>query len=152
MSRFGPLGKRFDLLESRFAPWGMLRNSTRVFWWERDLAGVPGAFRVGLWPGWMGVWVGLALCCSGLQRGQATQPDGRDVESRVEDLLRQMTLEEKLGQMTQVDLGALKEREDLWRLGLGSVLCGGTPIPRTTPRPRGGGRCWSASASRCRVG
>jgi beta-glucosidase len=77
----------------------------------------------------MGVWVGLALCCSGLERGQATQPGGRDVESRVEGLLRQMTLEEKLGQMTQVDLGALKEREDLWRLGLGSVLCGGNTDP-----------------------
>lgn len=50
-------------------------------------------------------------------------------EARVEALLRQMTLSEKLGQMTQVDLGALKDRADIARLGLGSVLCGGNTDP-----------------------
>jgi beta-glucosidase len=54
---------------------------------------------------------------------------GAGVEARVEGLLRQMTLPEKVGQMTQVDLGALKDRSEIARLGLGSVLCGGNTDP-----------------------
>lgn len=66
------------------------------------------------------VWLMVCLAVSGLAAGE---------EKRVEDLLRQMTLQEKLGQMTQVDLGALKDRTDIARLGLGSVLCGGNTDP-----------------------
>src|SRR5437899_11473734 len=40
-------------------------------------------------------------------------------------LLAQMTLEEKIGQMTQVDMAALKEKEDFTRLAIGSnTSCG----------------------------
>ena len=44
-------------------------------------------------------------------------------------LLARMTLEEKIGQMVQVDLKALAAPEDLARLGIGSVLSGGGSDP-----------------------
>ncbi len=58
----------------------------------------------------------------------------RPVERRVADLLRRMTLEEKIGQMTQAERAAVAEDPSLvadWRLG--SVLSGGgsTPTPNT---------------------
>lgn len=59
---------------------------------------------------------------------------GLAVERRVEDLLGRMTLEEKIGQMTQAERGAVTDNPELiaeW--GLGSVLSGGgsTPTPNT---------------------
>jgi len=54
------------------------------------------------------------------------------VEDRVADLLSLMTLDEKIGQMTQVDRSAIDGRvEDIARYGLGSILSGGgsTPTP-----------------------
>jgi len=56
------------------------------------------------------------------------------MEDRVEDLLSRMTLDEKIGQMTQVDRSAIDDRvEDIARYGLGSILSGGgsTPTPNT---------------------
>jgi len=52
------------------------------------------------------------------------------VEARVEDLLRRMTLEEKVGQMTQAERGAVDGDPSLittWRLG--SLLSGGGSVP-----------------------
>ena len=60
----------------------------------------------------------------------ARLPIGR----RVEDLLGRMTLEEKIGQMTQAERGAVAGDPTLIaELGLGSVLSGGgsTPTPNT---------------------
>jgi len=98
----------------------------------RDTRRFRARFRAGraawLLLGGFGLAWGLAdggLCPS----GRAAERDSGRIEARVDALLRQMTLEEKLGQMTQVDLGALKDRDDLWRLGLGSVLCGGNTDP-----------------------
>ncbi|HEX6337370.1 MAG TPA: glycoside hydrolase family 3 protein [Jiangellaceae bacterium] len=59
---------------------------------------------------------------------------GLAVERRVEDLLARMTLEEKIGQMTQAERGAVADDPGViaeW--GLGSVLSGGgsTPTPNT---------------------
>ncbi|WP_205855990.1 glycoside hydrolase family 3 protein [Phytoactinopolyspora endophytica] len=56
------------------------------------------------------------------------------VDRRVEDLLDRMTLEEKIGQMTQAERGAVADDPSViaeW--GLGSVLSGGgsTPTPNT---------------------
>jgi beta-glucosidase len=52
---------------------------------------------------------------------------GHDQE--VEALLAQMTLDEKIGQMTQVDSSALKDKADVRRYFLGSVLSGGNSDP-----------------------
>jgi len=52
------------------------------------------------------------------------------IKARVEDLLRRMTLEEKVGQMTQAERGAVTNDASLvatW--GLGSVLSGGGSVP-----------------------
>jgi beta-glucosidase len=62
--------------------------------------------------------------------GQAYLNAHLPVRSRVEDLLRRMTLEEKVGQMTQAERGAVTNDATLvttWRLG--SVLSGGGSVP-----------------------
>ena len=46
-------------------------------------------------------------------------------------LLARMTLDEKIGQMVQVDSGALKDKADVQKYFLGSVLSGGTSDPAT---------------------
>ncbi|MTE22244.1 beta-glucosidase [Streptomyces sp. TRM43335] len=55
------------------------------------------------------------------------------VDDRVEDLLSRMTLDDKIGQMTQVDRGALENPSDLATYRIGSVLSGGgsAPTPNT---------------------
>ncbi|MCA1950810.1 MAG: glycoside hydrolase family 3 protein [Treponema sp.] len=54
------------------------------------------------------------------------------IEKRVEDLLSRMSLEEKIGQMTQIERGSLRAG-DISRYKLGSVLSGGggAPSPNT---------------------
>ena len=47
------------------------------------------------------------------------------VEKRVDDLLARMTLDEKIGQMTQADHASLKDGSEVSALFLGSVLSGG---------------------------
>ncbi|MEK6649408.1 MAG: hypothetical protein AABY75_00390, partial [Bacteroidota bacterium] len=58
----------------------------------------------------------------------------QDANDRVSALMVSMTLEEKIGQMTQADYGALKGRvEDVVTYSLGSVLWGGaTELPDIT--------------------
>ena len=51
-------------------------------------------------------------------------------------MLEKMTLEEKVGQMVQVDSAALKDKEDVRRLGLGSVLSGGNSDPDQGSSPK----------------
>ena len=57
------------------------------------------------------------------------------IESRINDLLGKMTLEEKVGQMTQADNKALTNTEDVKTYYLGSILSGGgsDPSPENTP-------------------
>lgn len=50
---------------------------------------------------------------------------GSAENDRVESLLSQMTLDEKIGQMAQVDVNALKEKADIQKYFLGSILNGG---------------------------
>ena len=51
------------------------------------------------------------------------------VDSRVSDLLSRMTLDEKIGQMTQADHKAVENMEDMKTYFLGSILSGGGSDP-----------------------
>jgi len=51
------------------------------------------------------------------------------VYDKVEQLLSRMTLEEKIGQMTQVDSSYLKTPDDITKYFIGSVLSGGNSYP-----------------------
>ena len=55
-------------------------------------------------------------------------------------LLGEMTLDEKIGQMTQVDMLAMKDKQDIARLAIGSMLSGGDSAPADN-RPR----TWAAA-------
>ncbi|VVA36031.1 PREDICTED: beta-glucosidase [Prunus dulcis] len=57
------------------------------------------------------------------------------INVRVEDLLAQMTLKEKLGQMAQVDRGNITAKV-MKEYNIGSVLSGGESVPRTQATPR----------------
>ena len=48
----------------------------------------------------------------------------------VEALLAQMTLDEKIGQMTQADMKALQDGEEVHDFLLGSVLSGADSLPK----------------------
>ena len=49
----------------------------------------------------------------------------------IAELIRNMTLEEKIGQMTQVDYRYLKDKSDIAKYFLGSILSGGGATPPT---------------------
>lgn len=59
---------------------------------------------------------------------------GHDKE--VDALLAQMTLDEKIGQMVQVDSDALKNKADVQKYFLGSVLSGGSSDPAAGNSPQ----------------
>ncbi len=61
--------------------------------------------------------------------GDAPDPDTPAVEARVDALVSQMTLDEKVGQMTQVGFTFLASSDDITTYGLGSVLAGGDDAP-----------------------
>ena len=63
---------------------------------------------------------------------QTTSPPaggGPTVEERVSAILSQMTLDEKIGQMTQVDRSSLASEDDITSFALGSLLSGGGSSP-----------------------
>ena len=49
----------------------------------------------------------------------------------IAELIKEMTLEEKIGQMTQVDYRYLKDKSDITKYFLGSILSGGGSTPPT---------------------
>ncbi|MEX0332358.1 MAG: glycoside hydrolase family 3 protein [Puniceicoccaceae bacterium] len=53
------------------------------------------------------------------------------VDDRVEDLLSRMTLDEKIGQMTQANIGSVIPHSDISTYFLGSLLSGGGEAPAT---------------------
>ncbi len=61
-----------------------------------------------------------------------TTPLDAEIEARVDTLLEQMTLGEKIGQMTQVEKNSIK-KGDIAKYGIGSILSGGggNPEPNT---------------------
>ncbi len=73
--------------------------------------------------------VALALFCAGLCAASAAgQPKPlSSYDAQVKELLAKMTLDEKVGQMTQPDLGGLKDPNDVAKYFVGSVLSGAAP-------------------------
>ncbi len=65
-----------------------------------------------------------------------SQSGNGDVDKQVKALLKKMTLDEKIGQMTQVDYAAIdKHRDDLVKYSIGSILWGGSSeVPDITPK------------------
>ncbi|MDR0301553.1 MAG: glycoside hydrolase family 3 protein [Treponema sp.] len=72
------------------------------------------------------------VTCKGVSSGKTVQ---KPVEwNSLEELLSQMTLAEKVGQMTQAERGDL-QKGDITRYGIGSVLSGGGSTPaENTPQ------------------
>ncbi len=69
--------------------------------------------------------------------GEALYKDpSQPVEARVNDLLPRMTLQEKIGQITQVEKNSIKP-EDITRMFIGSVLSGGGGSPNGDNTPEG---------------
>lgn len=67
-------------------------------------------------------------------------------DDRAEALLQQMTLAEKIGQMTQVDSAALQDKSHIQKYALGSVLSGGGSDPKdNTPQS------WLQLANECQA-
>ena len=54
-----------------------------------------------------------------------------EIAMKVEQLIKKMTLEEKVGQMTQVDHRYLEKKSDIKKYFLGSLLSGGGSVPDT---------------------
>jgi len=54
-----------------------------------------------------------------------------DIDLKVEQLIKKMTLEEKVGQMTQVDHRYLENKSDIEKYFIGSLLSGGGSVPDT---------------------
>ncbi len=70
----------------------------------------------------------IALACLGWA---ATKPKPlSSYDAQVKPLLAQMTLDEKIGQMTQAEQNELKDISDVEKLYLGSLLSGGSSDPK----------------------
>lgn len=78
--------------------------------------------------------------CAGFSQSEKSEPQpvpedaaykdaSLPTHERVEDLLSRMTMEEKIGQMIQVDRGFLDTQEDIRHFMMGSLLSGGGSNP-----------------------
>src|SRR4051812_7542225 len=79
------------------------------------------------------------LACAAPRPGATPLPSAADVPAArkagqpspdVEVLLAQMTLDEKIGQMTQADMKALKDGKEIHGYLLGSILSGADSLPK----------------------
>jgi len=66
-------------------------------------------------------------------QGQSGVPDDPAIEARITDLLSRMTIEEKVGQTIQADLGSVTP-DDVRNYRLGSILDGGSSGPHGNDR------------------
>jgi beta-glucosidase len=77
-------------------------------------------------------WLWVSLSCIGVWATASlaqTKPLS-SYDPQVKELLAKMTLDEKIGQMTQADLGGIKDPNDVAKYFLGSVLSGGGSDPK----------------------
>jgi beta-glucosidase len=79
----------------------------------------------------------LVLCIFPLARTGArpeavpgTRKSLPSYDRQVNELMARMTLEEKVGQMTQAEQSALRNVQDIVKYNLGSLLCGGNSDPK----------------------
>jgi beta-glucosidase len=80
--------------------------------------------------GWMLLGLGL-LILSGVWAPAVSKPVRFSAyDAQVNEILPRMTLDEKIGQMTQADEAALKDPHDIEKYFLGSVLNGGSSDPK----------------------
>ncbi|HKM52263.1 MAG TPA: glycoside hydrolase family 3 N-terminal domain-containing protein, partial [Isosphaeraceae bacterium] len=79
--------------------------------------------------GWLVLWATAALPALMASFARAADDDDGTAAAKAEELLRAMTLLEKIGQMTQADLNAVQDRADIAQYALGSMLSGGDSDP-----------------------
>ncbi|KAL2943053.1 Beta-glucosidase BoGH3B [Bienertia sinuspersici] len=84
---------------------------------------------------WLVVSIVLVCCCSTSAQNESMlyKDPNQPPAARVKDLLARMTLDEKIGQMTQIDR-TMATPEVMKTYSIGSVLSGGgsTPLPQAT--------------------
>jgi beta-glucosidase len=88
---------------------------------------------------WNACLAGLCLGMAGMVLpGVAadTKPSRSELDAKVEALVARMTLDEKIGQMTQPDSQALQNKGDVSKYFLGSVLSGGGSDPAAGNSPK----------------
>src|SRR6266478_8128438 len=56
-------------------------------------------------------------------------PAFSQVDQKAQAMLARMSLDEKIGQMTQVDMNAIKDKADIQKYAIGSMLSGGDSDP-----------------------
>ena len=85
---------------------------------------------------WVVAIMSTALALSALAASPARAADpAAEADAKARALLREMTVDEKLGQMTQVDMLALRDKADIARYSFGSMLSGGDSDPSdNTPK------------------
>ena len=72
----------------------------------------------------------ILMCFGNSKVYSSTNGKESELDKKANDLLGKMTLEEKIGQMTQVDYIAVKGNEnDIKKYSIGSILCGGDSEP-----------------------
>src|SRR6476660_1468779 len=71
----------------------------------------------------------LAACLFLAQNPNAHGQLSLAAETKATALLAQMTLDEKIGQMVQVDMNGLKDKAHIQKYALGSMLSGGDSDP-----------------------
>lgn len=67
----------------------------------------------------------MLISCNNSSLKSTNKVDKEKVANEVNKLLNEMTLDEKIGQMTQVDFLALEDFNDITKLNFGSILWGG---------------------------
>lgn len=75
---------------------------------------------------------GITCLAAYLFLAQSTKAHGQlsiAAQTQARALLAQMTLDEKIGQMVQVDMNGLKDKTNIQKYGLGSMLSGGDSDP-----------------------
>ncbi|KAK9078578.1 hypothetical protein SSX86_002635 [Deinandra increscens subsp. villosa] len=80
------------------------------------------------------VFLIIVLCCSAKAKYLTYKDPKQPIGDRIKDLINRMTLEEKIGQMTQIDR-SVASNEVIKNYMIGSVLSGGGSVPAKQASP-----------------